>query len=175
MLQELLDAIFQTLAFALIPFIVYLIQKKKVSGFFRYLGLYRSNAKANFYAVLMSLVFLLPAVILFHLSPNFREVLHNPQSLTGRFHEMGFGFESMGILFIASVLKTSFTEELFFRGFVAKRLIAWLGFGKGNIIQALIFGGIHILIFLQYEHRLGISDLHLPLLWSGRVAFSLPQ
>ena len=34
MLQELLDAIFQTLAFALIPFIVYLIQNKESLRFF---------------------------------------------------------------------------------------------------------------------------------------------
>ena len=68
---------------------------------------------------------------------------------------MGLSPESLVILFIAAVFKTSFTEELFFRGFLAKRLIAWLGFGVGNFIQALIFGIIHVLIFLYMNAGIG--------------------
>src|SRR5262245_59165847 len=34
------------------------------------------------------------------------------------------------------------------RTLIAKRLIAWLGFQAGNLIQALLFGAAHMLIFI---------------------------
>ena len=44
--------------------------------------------------------------------------------------------------------KTSLSEEILFRGFIAKRLIAKLGYQRGNILQATIFGLIHLALFL---------------------------
>ena len=41
-------------------------------------------------------------------------------------------------------------EELFFRGFLAKRLCASLGFFRGNAIQAVIFALLHLLLFINY-------------------------
>jgi membrane protease YdiL (CAAX protease family) len=46
-----------------------------------------------------------------------------------------------------AIFKTSFSEEILFRGFIAKRLIGYLGYLKGNIIQAIIFGIIHAALF----------------------------
>jgi membrane protease YdiL (CAAX protease family) len=60
---------------------------------------------------------------------------------------MGFGFEYLTILFIVALFKTSFAEELFFRGFIAKRLKSILGFQKGNLFQSIIFGLIHAVLF----------------------------
>jgi membrane protease YdiL (CAAX protease family) len=57
---------------------------------------------------------------------------------------MGFSSEAVAVLLIAAVLKTGFCEELFFRGFVAKRLIARLGFARGNLLQAIAFMAVHV-------------------------------
>ncbi len=41
---------------------------------------------------------------------------------------------------------TGFTEELLFRGVVAKRLMAWLGDATGNLVQAVLFALLHVVI-----------------------------
>ena len=44
---------------------------------------------------------------------------------------------------IFSFVTTGLSEEILFRGFLGKRLIAQHGFSTGNFVQALIFGMIH--------------------------------
>lgn len=55
------------------------------------------------------------------------------------------------LIFIKAVLTTSLSEEIFFRGLIGKRLIAWLGFSAGNALQAAIFGAVHFIILLSPE------------------------
>ena len=61
-------------------------------------------------------------------------------------------------LVIAAVLKgavqTALLEEIFFRGFIAKRLFNRLGFHAGNIAQSLIFAVLH----MSFPFLLGIDD-----------------
>lgn len=148
MLNETISAISQILVFSLIPFIVYLIRTKSAKGFLHYIGLKKSTRKANLLAVLTSLIFVTAGVGLPLISEELREMMFHPESITGKFRAMGFGVESVGILLVIALLKTSFSEEILFRGFIAKRLISWLGFQRGNILQAFIFGAIHVLLFL---------------------------
>lgn len=71
----------------------------------------------------------------------------DPDSITGKFRIMGFEMQSVLILLMIALLKTSFTEEILFRGFIAKRLVSVLGFQKGNLLQAAIFAAIHSALF----------------------------
>jgi membrane protease YdiL (CAAX protease family) len=43
-------------------------------------------------------------------------------------------------------MKTGIAEEIFFRGFIAKKLIKILGFSKGNVVQAVVFALPHFVI-----------------------------
>lgn len=47
------------------------------------------------------------------------------------------------ILLLFHGLRTGIGEEILFRGLIAKKLILRLGFAKGNILQAVLFGLIH--------------------------------
>ena len=53
-----------------------------------------------------------------------------------------------GVMLLAAptyaFVTTGFSEELIFRGVLAKRLIAWFGYGVGNAAQALVFGLLHV-------------------------------
>ena len=147
MLNEFIGAVLQVLMFMLIPFIVYLIKHKGVKGFFNYIGLKKSTPKANLLAILTCLLFAAPPLILTLVNPDFRTIMFDPNSITGKFRQMGFGTGSIIILLLIALFKTSLSEELFFRGFVAKRLIAGLGFLRGNVMQAFIFGIIHTILF----------------------------
>ncbi len=147
MINELVGAILQIAFFTLIPFIVYLIRNKSAKGFFDFIGLKKSTKRANTLAVFACLIFAAPILVLTAVSPEFKEIMFDPSSITGKFREMDLGANAVIILLIIALLKTALAEEIFFRGFVAKRLISWLGFQKGNILQAVIFGIIHTAIF----------------------------
>lgn len=146
-LSEIKNSISQILLFSLIPIIIYLIKQNTLKGFFVYVGLKKSINKANLYAVLTSILFSGSLLLLAIFNDEFREIVHSPSSSTGGFKELGFSFSSVVILLIAAIFKTALAEEIFFRGFVAKRLISVLGYQKGNVLQALIFGVIHTAIF----------------------------
>ena len=146
-ISELIDAIFQVLIFTLIPFIVYLIKHKRAKGFLNYIGLKKSTRKANILAIVACLLFAAPPLILTLISGDFKEIMLNPSSITGKFNQMEFGINSIFILLVMAIFKTAFAEEILFRGFIAKRLISKIGFQKGNILQALLFGIIHMGLF----------------------------
>lgn len=147
MANELIGAVLQILVFTLIPFLVYLIGKKTTKGFFDYIGLKRSNRRANLLAVAACLLFALPTLLLVFTNAEIREIMFDPASITGKFREMGFSAQAVAILLIIALLKTSFSEEILFRGFIAKRLIALMGFERGNLLHAAIFGAIHTALF----------------------------
>lgn len=147
MINESIGAILQILVFTMIPFLVYLIKNKSAKGFLEYIGLKKSTKKANYLAVVACLLFATPMLILTLTNADFKELMFDPNSITGKFRQMGFGIESLFILIIIALFKTSFAEEVLFRGFIAKRLISVAGYQKGNVIQAAIFGVIHTALF----------------------------
>jgi membrane protease YdiL (CAAX protease family) len=147
MIDAIYKAIIQILVFTSIPFLVYLIQKKSVKGFFDYIGLKKSTKRANSFAIIACLIFAAPLMVLTLASDDFKEMMFSPNSLAGKFREMGLSINSIAILLVTAIFKTSFAEEILFRGFVAKRLISTLGFVKGNLLQASIFGIIHTILF----------------------------
>jgi len=146
-LSEVLEITFQILFFTLIPFVVYLIKKKTSKGFWKYIGLKKSTKKANVLAIVASFLFAGALLLLAVFSTEFRELVHNPVSITGKFKEMGFSTSTIITLLIMAIFKTALAEEILFRGFIAKRLISVAGYRKGNIIQALLFGVMHTAIF----------------------------
>ncbi|MFY0688263.1 MAG: CPBP family intramembrane metalloprotease [Cyclobacteriaceae bacterium] len=154
MIDEIIGAILQIIVFTLIPFLVYLIRKKTAKGFFNYIGIKRSSARANYWAILACLLFAGPLLILTTFNGEFREIMMEPTSITGKFSAMGFGVESVVLIVIIAVFKTSFAEEILFRGFVAKRLISLMGFNSGNLLHAAIFGIIHTALFVLITSNL---------------------
>ena len=113
-----------------------------------YIGLKKSTRKANLFALLVMVLLVAPLLILVFTNEEFKAIMTNPESVTGKIKQMGVGVEAIIIILIAAILKTSLSEEIFFRGFLAKRLIAVTNFQIGNILQAVVFGILHILLFM---------------------------
>lgn len=148
-LNELISAILQVLFFTSIPFLVYLLRKKTSKGFLNYIGIKKSTGRANLLALLLTVLLAGPLLALILTNEAFREIMTDPFSVTGKIRALGPGFAAYTIILIAAVFKTALSEEILFRGFIAKRLIAITNFRTGNIIQAVIFGIIHTLLFLR--------------------------
>lgn len=147
MLNTFIQAISQVIALSLIPLLVYLIRFKRFKGFFNYIGLKKSNTKANVLALLLMLMVASPVLGFAAIDADFRQALFHPTSVSGRIRMMGFGLESVVTIFSIALIKTALSEEILFRGFIAKRLIAVTSFRTGNALQAILFGAIHIVPF----------------------------
>jgi len=146
-INEFISAIFQVVVLTLAPFIFYLFRKDKSQAFFKYIGLYKPTAKAMMYVLAPLLLIAVMGMGLVFINDGFRQAALSPDSVTGRIRSMGFSANSVVALLIMALIKTSLSEEIFFRGFLAKRLINKLGFKTGNFLQAAIFGLMHVLLF----------------------------
>ena len=100
------------------------------------------------YIAVAALFFIIAGSGLIYMNDNIKEAVLSPNSVTGKLRSAGLNSTSIMILLIVAIFKTSFAEELLFRGFLAKQIISKTNFNKGNIIQATIFGLLHLLLFL---------------------------
>ncbi|KAJ50226.1 membrane protease YdiL (CAAX protease family) [Clostridium tetanomorphum] len=137
LINEISGTILNILLFSIIPFIWYLIREKTVKGFVYSIGIYKPH-KIN----LVMTIFVITTVYLITLSTN---VLVIKLGYSGRsiVDTHDFTRITFFIYLLLYGLKTGIAEEIFFRGFVAKKLIKKLGFSKGNVAQALVFALPH--------------------------------
>lgn len=140
-INSILSAGLQLILFSIIPFIWWFIHFRKEEKFFKWVGLkkpaIKDNSKNIFFIIAISFVLLtllLFAVTLF------------VDNTTSEFSN--FGTASIIAVIITAFIRTGFAEEVFFRGFLAKRLIHKYGFQTGNRIQAILFGSVHGLEFI---------------------------
>lgn len=152
--NSIISAILQVIVFAAIPFFAYLIGYRRVKGFFDYIGLRRPQWRAMLYAIIFTMAFVLPALLLVFFLPSIREVVTAPNTVIGKLRSYGFSVTTVVLLIFKALIQTSLSEEILFRGFIARRLIDWLGFNWGNLLQSLIFGAVHLLLFLGQEFSL---------------------
>lgn len=148
-LDNLIGAIMQVLAFNLIPFIVFIISKKKLKGFFKYIGLIKPVKKTILWAVIVSIIVVISGTLLPLIFPEIKVLMTMKGTVAGNLKIAGLSYNTMMILAITALIQTSLSEEILFRGFIAKRLISWLGYNTGNSIQAVIFGLMHVLLLLM--------------------------
>lgn len=140
-LNQTLNAVIQVVLFALVPFFWWLITARKKESFWSWIGLkkIKTENRKNFVLLLLgSIVF---CYALGELAIWLRGDLEAADS----------AYKGMGAGAIPSILmyafgQTALSEELLFRGFLMKRLQAKLGFTPAVVIQAVIFGAIHLLM-----------------------------
>lgn len=143
-MSKLVNGILELIIVSFIPFMTWLIWRRKKVGFFDWIGLKKVQTK-NISQLLqiilgMALVFLLFSVVLFSwFDPS--------KTATADFAGKRFG--ALPAILAYAILGTALPEEIFFRGFLLKRLQGKLGFLGANLAQSLLFGLIHALMFIQ--------------------------
>lgn len=145
--SEVLSTIIQIIIFSLIPFAFFLFRKDKSITFSNYIGLFKPSSESVYYILLASLLFLAGGLGMIFLDESIKEAVLSPPSVTGIIRSMGLNGFSVLTLLIIAIFKTAFAEEILFRGFIAKQLTLRFGFTTGNLIQAFLFGFIHLLLF----------------------------
>lgn len=151
MSQAMMDALVSTALQVGVVFIIALLLwalwGKTRGGFGAFTGLKRTTGVA----VLIAVVFAAVGVAAAQFIPGMIEAAKSPNTVVGKVAANGVNDEAIAILVMFALIKTAFAEELLFRGVIGKRLIALIGFQGGNLIQAILFGAIHLLLFLSPE------------------------
>ncbi len=145
MLDAVINTALQVSVVLIVAFAVWLIWGRKRSSFGRYVGLHSAPWGITIFAALLGLAG--AAALLF--LPGLREMAGGERTVTGEIAANGVSGAVIAALLFTAVFKTAFAEELLFRGLIGKRLIAGMGFGLGNAIQAALFGAVHLLLLLS--------------------------
>jgi len=147
MLSALVSSLLQVLALTGVAFLAYLPVRRAAPGFRAWVGLTAPQGRTLLEGLGLGLVGALAMMLLFSL-PGFRELAGGPNTVAGKLRAAGPSASTLVQLVLYAVVQTALAEEIFFRGFLAKRLIGWLGFPAGSIVQALLFGALHLLLFV---------------------------
>lgn len=135
----IISSMVQFILFAIIPFVWWLITARKENTFFQWIGYKKprtgNNKKFWFIIIVIEIVFLGAFLVIMPL------VYDNANLATSQFY--GKGISALIPALIYAFFQTSFNEELFYRGFLGKRLIKKFGFAVGNTLQGAIFGLMH--------------------------------
>lgn len=138
-IQEILSILRHVLLWAVIPFGWWLVRRKE--PFLQSVGLYWPEAAWKgcfawtgvFFGIsLISQLYITPAIL--------------PEGIAKAQQYSGMGMAAM-LPAISFGISTGLGEEIFWRGFMARRLAKRWGVVKGNMVQALAFGLLHGLGF----------------------------
>ncbi|WP_298735767.1 CPBP family glutamic-type intramembrane protease [uncultured Chitinophaga sp.] len=157
MFNEILATVFQVLVVVLIPFLFYVVKYKTTSGFFSYIGLKATSSRAVVLSCFAMVAVLACTIGLVLLNRDIKEALTSQYAVAGKLKQMGLQPVSIILLLIITLFRTSLAEEIFMRGFVAKRLISRLGFQWGNLLQALLFGLLHLIMMFMLSRLSAFS------------------
>lgn len=138
----------QLIVFSLIPFTYWLIRGRKKSSFFKYIGMYAPQKATS---VRMFVIFTMIYIVIYGIV-HFTVISKITQPSADSFK--GLGLVAVIPAFFVSFIQQAMAEEILFRGFIMKRLISRTGLFVGNIIQAAIFGSIHVLFSISDSRKL---------------------
>ncbi|TYQ15435.1 UNVERIFIED_CONTAM: CAAX prenyl protease-like protein [Acetivibrio alkalicellulosi] len=143
-INMLLSAIVQIVLFSLIPFIWWLFTVRKHTGFLKWIGFKKPIIENKGKYIASCLVIIVFFIILFLIVPF---LVENSNLATAQF--TGQGAKALIPALIYAFLQTGLSEEIFFRGFLTKRLTGKFGFKVGNTVQGMLFGLLHGIMFLS--------------------------
>lgn len=166
--SQFFSAVLQLLLLTAVPFVWYAVSRRHIVGFRQWLGLFpaeKTPAKAMAGIFLgLSLATLLPYWYLYR-----TDSLTYSGFTVDSFRQTGWSVQTFAVILIWAVLQTSLSEEIFFRGFLCKRLSEAWGWRTGCAAQAALFGAVH----LPAVWGKGVLPALIIFLLTGGIGFAL--
>ena len=160
-INKIASSILQIILFAIIPFIWWIVTARKQQKFTEWIGLKKIEVgKKTLVAIIMvSVAFLLSGALTLYM-------IRDVEIATSEF--AGLGIKAIPAIVIYAAFNTAFPEELLFRGFLLKRMANMFGFSIANLIQALLFGLLHGVMFFSL---VGVIKAILIIAFTGCIAW----
>lgn len=141
---KIVNSIVQIIIFSLIPFIWWFIHSRNEVNFLDWIGLRKiENKRKGKFIIWMAIV----TVVFMILGVFNLYMLRGVEMTTSEFSAQGI--KAIPSILIYSIFNTALPEELLFRGFILKRLCSKFGFNNSNIIQSILFGLMHGILFFS--------------------------
>lgn len=168
-------AVANTIVFAFIPLTWWFIKHRKEVSFFEWIGLYKPQLKSKIwvlalFAVLYDFFYNFDFTKL--VNPETLKEIENSSSVAANTFA---GIGTMAILpaLIENFVANGLAEEILYRGFLCKRFCEKLGTSKGIILQAVLFGLMHNIIYIIAGLNVGLWYHTLTFIFTGTGALLL--
>ena len=144
MVEGLINTVIQVGVVLIVCLVAWLIFGRRKASFRVWLGL----TGAPPLLLLLCLVLGAAGAWLLLQTPGVATLASGPGTVIAASTADGITAGAVVVLAVSAVFKTAFAEELLFRGLIGKRLYGAMGFWPGNIVQALLFGAVHLPLLL---------------------------
>lgn len=138
------------IVFLIIPFMWWLIKHRKNISFVKWIGLIRPKLNNKWWMIIIFIV----AYCFFYLfdytifmDEKSLEVLQTDESVSANVYT-GLGFIAIIPALLTTFIANGLCEEILFRGFICKRLCNKIGKTAGVIVQGVLFGLMHNVIYM---------------------------
>lgn len=174
-ISSIKTAVANTIVFAFIPLTWWFIKHRKEVSFFEWIGLYKPQLKSKIWVLALF-------AVLYYFFYNFDFTkLVNPETLKEIENSSSVaantfaGIGTMAILpaLIENFVANGLAEEILYRGFLCKRFCEKLGTSKGIILQAVLFGLMHNIIYIIAGLNVGLWYHTLTFIFTGTGALLL--
>ncbi len=163
LISKIISSLIEIAVISLIPFIWWFVTARKKENFFHWIGLKKieaNNFKSSLFGIIV-ISFVYVAISFFVLF-----LVKDIETATSEFAGLGVN----GILpsLVYAIFNTSLPEEMLFRGFILKRLQNKFNYKIANIIQSILFGLMHGVMFFSI---IGIVKTFIIIIFTGAVAY----
>lgn len=140
LIDKIISSILQIFIFTVVPLIWWFVTARRDKSFFEWIGLKSiTGGKKTWTAIIIvSILFILVGILTLFTIKNVK---------TATFDFSGLGVKAIPAIIIYAAFNTALPEELIFRGFILKRVMKISSFNIANIVQALMFGLLHGIMF----------------------------
>lgn len=143
LINKIISSFIQIILFSAIPFIFWFTTNRKKQTFFSYIGLKKFNLRNKRFLFLLTFttfIFILLGIFIL-------KIMKDTNLATSEFNNLKFKGLISAIIF--AIFNTSLPEEIIFRGFLLKRFKTKMPFIIANLIQSILFGLLHGIIFIS--------------------------
>ena len=173
--SSITTAIVNLIVFSLIPFLWWLLRHRKETGFFQWLGFYRPRLKSKWWVLVIFAVlyyFFYNFDFTQLIDPATLEYVENSDAVSANAFA-GIGAAATLPALIENFIANGVAEEILYRGFLCKRLCGKLGTVAGIVLQAVLFGLMHNILYILVELDVGLWYHILTFVFTGMGALLL--
>ena len=142
-LNQLTSAVIQVAILTLIPLVFYVATRRKIGGFWNWIGIKYADKVPIKSSIAILVGFLVASTIPYLLLYKSGAITYSGFTYDA-YKTYGWSLQTIATILLWAVIQTSLSEEIFFRGFIGNILSRKFGWIVGTSIQAIIFGLIHI-------------------------------
>ena len=174
-ISSITTTIINLIVFSILPIIWWFFRHRKEEGFFRWIGFFKPQLNSKLWVLLVF-------AILYYFFYNFDftqfvdsktlAYIENSSSVSANAFA-GIGAVAILPALIENFIANGVAEEILYRGFLCKRLCKKTGVVKGIILQAVLFGLMHNILYVLAGLDVGLWYHTLTFIFTGIGALLL--